>query len=78
MAIAPVAPQIIPGRPPNAAVMKPTNTADQSPTIGLTPAMNEKAIASGTRRSATVTPERISSFTEPGFVIKASAISRKS
>ena len=62
IAMAPVAPQIIPGRPPNAAVINPTKTADQRPTMGLTPAMNEKAMASGTRRSDTVIPDRVSSL----------------
>jgi len=55
-----VAPDIIPGLPQKIAVKSPTINAAWSQTIGFTPATNEKAIASGTRASATVSPERIS------------------
>ena len=59
-AIAPVAPEIIPGLPLNIAVMMPTINAACNPTIGSTPATKAKATASGTRASATVNPERMS------------------
>ncbi len=59
---APVAPEIIPGRPPIKAVINPTIKAAYSPTNGWTPATNAKATASGTNAKATVSPERISVF----------------
>jgi len=61
-ASAPVAPDIIPGRPQNIAVISPTKKAACNHTIGFTHAINEKAIASGTSASATVKPESISVF----------------
>jgi hypothetical protein len=64
-AIAPVAPEIIPGRPPKRAVIKPMKNAEYKPIRGETPATNAKAIASGTRASDTVTPERKSFLSEP-------------
>jgi hypothetical protein len=64
-AIAPVAPEIIPGRPPKTAVIKPIKNAEYKPIRGETPATNAKAIASGTRASDTVTPERKSFLREP-------------
>ena len=48
-AIAPVAPEIIPDRPPINAVIKPIMKAAYSPTIGSTWATNAKATASGIR-----------------------------
>ena len=61
-AIAPVAPEIIPGRPPNTAVIKPTIKAAYKPTNGPTPATKAKAIASGTNAKATVRPDSTSFF----------------
>ncbi len=55
-ASAPVAPEIMPGRPPKAAVMRPTMKAAYSPTSGCTCATKAKAMASGTSASATVRP----------------------
>ena len=69
-AIAPVAPEIMPGRPPIEEVIRPRKTADHKPTIGSTPAINEKAMASGTRASATVNPDKVSSFQFPFFLTK--------
>ena len=57
---APVAPDIIPGRPPITAVIKPTKKAAYSPDKGATPATKAKAIASGTKAKATVRPAKIS------------------
>ena len=59
-ASAPVAPEIIPGLPPNTAVSSHTINAACNHTIGLTPATNDNAMASGTSAKATVSPERIS------------------
>ena len=59
-AMAPVAPEIIPGRPPITAVTKPIINAPYSPTKGSMPAIKAKAIASGTRAKATVKPDKIS------------------
>ena len=56
-ASAPVAPEIIPGRPPMHAVIKPTIKAVYKPTKGSTPATKAKATASGTSASATVRPD---------------------
>jgi hypothetical protein len=61
-AIAPVAPEIIPGLPQKIEVIRPTKNAACRPTIGSTFATNENAIASGMRARATVKPERISVF----------------
>ena len=57
---APVAPEIIPGRPPINAVIRPTRNAAYSPTNGFTPATKAKATASGTRARATVRPDKSS------------------
>lgn len=59
-AMAPVAPEIMAGRPPNTAVMMPMIHAAVSPTNGSTPATNENATASGTCANATVMPHRAS------------------
>lgn len=64
-ASAPVAPEIIPGLPPNNAVIKPTINAAYNPTKGCTPATKAKAIASGIRAKATVNQERMSDFICP-------------
>jgi transcription elongation factor len=61
-ASAPVAPDIIPGLPPNTAVINPTINAAYKPDKGATPATNAKAIASGTKASATVNPDKISTL----------------
>ncbi len=61
-ASAPVAPEIIPGRPPKTDVINPTINAAYSPTSGSTPATKAKATASGTSASATVIPERMSAL----------------
>ena len=58
--MAPVAPDIMPLRPPKTDVMKPTKNAAYKPTRGSTWATKAKAIAYGTRARATVRPERIS------------------
>jgi hypothetical protein len=63
--MAPVAPEIIPGRPPNIEVTSPIIKAPYKPTIGDIPATKAKATASGTKAKATVNPERISFFTLP-------------
>ena len=57
---APVAPDIIPGRPPIKAVIKPTIKAAYNPDNGATPATKAKAIASGTNANATVNPDKTS------------------
>ena len=62
-ASAPVAPEIIPGRPPKTAVTKPTRKAAYNPTKGCTPATNANATASGTRAKATVSPDKSSVLT---------------
>ncbi len=59
---APVAPEIIPGRPPIAAVISPTRNAAYKPTKGSTPATKAKATASGTSAKATVSPDNTSFF----------------
>jgi hypothetical protein len=68
-----VAPLIIPGRPPNDAVISPTMNAAYSPVNGGTPATKAKAIASGTRARATVNPAKISigKFTFDKFSVEA-------
>ena len=59
---APVAPLIIPGRPPKIEVINPTIKAAYNPTRGSTPATKAKATASGTKANATVKPLRISFY----------------
>jgi hypothetical protein len=59
-AIAPVAPEIMPGLPPKIEVTKPIVNAAYSPVRGESPAIRAKATASGINASATVRPERIS------------------
>lgn len=59
-ATAPVAPEIIPGRPPNIDVIKARTKAAYNPVNGENPGIKAKAIASGTKAKATVNPERIS------------------
>ena len=55
-ASAPVAPDIIPGLPPNKDVIKQTIIAAYKPVSGETCAINANAIASGTMAKATVSP----------------------
>ena len=59
-ASAPVAPEIIPGLPPNTEVIKQTMKAAYKPTSGGTFAIKAKATASGTNARATVKPDKIS------------------
>ena len=66
-AIAPVAPEIIPGLPPNTAVTSPIIKAPYSPIRGSIPAIKAKATASGTKAKATVRPDKISFF---GFKLR--------
>ena len=56
----PVAPEIIPGLPPINDVITPMINAAYSPTTGLTPAINENAMASGTSATETNAPESTS------------------
>ena len=63
--MAPVAPEIIPGLPPNIEVIKPIIKAPYRPTIGETPATKAKATASGTSARATVIPDKMSFFRLP-------------
>lgn len=58
-AIAPVAPEIIPGRPPKIDVTSPIVNAAYKPVNGERPAISANATASGISASATVRPERI-------------------
>ncbi|MNI25736.1 hypothetical protein D3C73_794060 [compost metagenome] len=58
--MAPVAAEIIPGLPPAIAVITAMQKEAYRPTIGLTPARIENAIASGISATATVMPDRIS------------------
>ena len=55
-----MAPEIIPGRPPIKAVIKPTIKAAYNPDNGATPATKANAIASGTNAKATVSPDKTS------------------
>ena len=64
-AIAPVAAEIMPGRPPAIAVTTAMQNEAYRPTRGSTPAMMEKAMASGISASATSTPDSTSPRTLP-------------
>jgi hypothetical protein len=55
---APVAPEIIPGPPPNTALIKATIKAAKSPDKGTALATKAKAIAFGTNAKATVKPDK--------------------
>ena len=59
-AVAAVAAEIIPGRPPAKALITAMENEAYSPTFGSTPAMIEKAIASGIRARATTRPANMS------------------
>lgn len=54
--MAPVAAEIIAGRPPAKAITVAMQKEAYRPILGATPAMMEKAIASGMRASATTSP----------------------
>ena len=58
--MAPVAAEIIAGRPPTNAIITAIQKEAYKPTIGSTPAIMEKAIASGIKANATTIPARIS------------------
>ncbi|MCY1538967.1 hypothetical protein D9M68_745330 [compost metagenome] len=55
-AMAPVAAEIMPGRPPTKAITTAIQKEAYRPTLGSTPAMIEKAMASGISASATTRP----------------------
>lgn len=76
-AMAPVAPEIIPGRPPKREVINPIMKAPYNPTKGSMPATKAKATASGTSASATVIPERTSFFGLPTKLLKNCFISAR-
>ncbi len=59
-ATAPVAAEIIAGRPPTMAIVTAMVNEANSPTRGSTPAMIENEMASGISASATTSPARIS------------------
>mmetsp|Transcript_1199 Transcript_1199/g.4069 ORF Transcript_1199/g.4069 Transcript_1199/m.4069 type:complete len:224 (+) Transcript_1199:1303-1974(+) len=65
-AMAPAAPEIMPGFPPMAPVMSPRKKVAYSPTMGSTPATKLNATDSGTCMTATVSPERISFLSSTG------------
>ena len=67
-AMAPVAPEIIPGRPPKIEVTNPIIKAPYKPTMGDMPATKAKATASGTSAKATVIPDKRSFLILPPFV----------
>src|SRR5690606_3996878 len=56
-AMAPVAAEIMPGRPPVKAITTAIQNEAYSPTLGSTPAMMEKAMASGISARATTSPD---------------------
>nr|AAM08066.1 hypothetical protein [Providencia rettgeri] len=55
-AIAPVAAEIMPGRPPTNAITTAIQNEAYRPTLGSTPAIIENAIASGMSANATTIP----------------------
>ena len=59
-AVAAVAAEIMPGRPPVNAIMTAIENDAYRPTLGSTPAIKEKAIASGMSAKATTSPANIS------------------
>ena len=59
-AMAPVAAEIMPGRPPAKAITTAMLNEAYNPTLGSTPAIIEKAIASGISARATTSPARTS------------------
>ena len=66
--MAPVAPEIMPGRPPNMAVMAPIKKALNSPTRGSSPATNANAIASGISIRETVIPDKTSLLMDEALI----------
>jgi len=64
-AMAPVAAEIMPGRPPANAVTTAMQNDAYRPTLGSTPAMIENAMASGIRAKATTSPASTSPRTLP-------------
>ena len=64
-AIAPVAAEIIPVRPPTIAVITAIQNEAYKPTLGSTPAIIEKAMASGISAKATTKPDKTSPRTLP-------------
>ena len=54
--MAPVAAEIIPGLPPTKAIITAIQNEEYKPTLGSTPAIIEKAMASGIRANATTIP----------------------
>ena len=64
-AMAPVAPEIIPGSPPMSAAISPMKNAEEIPTTGETPARKANATASVTSAIATISPDR-------GTIVRAS------
>ena len=75
-AMAPVAPEIIPGRPPKSEVISPIMKAPYRPTSGGMPATKAKATASGTSAKATVKPDRMSFFGLPTKLLKSRFMER--
>src|SRR5699024_10526712 len=65
-ATAPVAAEIIAGRPPTTAIVTAIVNEANSPTCGGTPAMIEKEIASGMRARATTRPPSTSVLSRRG------------
>lgn len=61
-AIAPVAAEIMAGRPPTIAIVTAMVNEANKPTRGSTPAIIEKEIASGINANATTRPARTSVF----------------
>ena len=59
-AIAPVAAEIIPGRPPTKLMTTAIQNEAYKPTFGSTPAIIEKAMASGIKARATTNPDKMS------------------
>gem|GEM_PF-3032155 len=64
-AMAPVAAEIMPGRPPAMAVITAIENEAYRPARGSTPAMMENAMASGIRARATTMPDSTSPRTLP-------------
>src|SRR5699024_8494378 len=65
-ATAPVAAEIMAGRPPRKAIETAMMNAENRPTLGSTPAMIENAIASGMRARPTTSPARTSRVSNLG------------
>jgi len=58
--MAPVAPDIIPGLPPNILVIRPIENAAYNPVSGFRPAKKANATSYGTNAKATVSPDSTS------------------